>query len=324
MTAAFDPLRVDVSEDAAAKAARAKRLLSEPPYSVDEGVALTHAAAREGNGEAAHMAAILSASGAGVAQDWTTALDHLQRAAELGHSLAQGQIAILGGDTNTHGPDAGHWRRLRQGIDIAAFTQVPRPRPESSVPRISTIEGFLPASFCDWLIARARPLLKRASVRIAKSQDADSQYTESRTNSDASFGLFDGDVIMHLVQARIAAATGLPTAAMEPFTVLHYSPGEQFFPHFDYFDGKNAALAREIAERGQRIVTFLAYLNEGYEGGETVFPTAGWRFKGATGNGMFFWNVSPYGQTDWRTLHAGLPTTRGEKWLLSQWIRGRV
>jgi prolyl 4-hydroxylase len=35
-------------------------------------------------------------------------------------------------------------------------------------------------------------------------------------------------------------------------------------------------------------------------------------------------NTLPDGSIDRRTRHAGLPPTRGEKWLLSQWLRGRA
>jgi len=74
---------------------------------------------------------------------------------------------------------------------------------------------------------------------------------------------------------------------------------------------------------GQRVATFLVYLNDGYEGGETSFPRLDYRFKGATGDALVFANVEPNGAPDPRTMHAGTPTTRGEKWLLSQWIRDR-
>ena len=34
-------------------------------------------------------------------------------------------------------------------------------------------------------------------------------------------------------------------------------------------------------------------------------------------------NVDAEGTPDPRTLHAGLPPTAGEKWVLSQWVRTR-
>ena len=99
---------------------------------------------------------------------------------------------------------------------------------------------------------------------------------------------------------------------------------ERFALHCDYLNPENSSFAQQKAERGQRIATALIYLNEGFEGAETDFPGAGFRFKGAEGDGVFFWNVLPDGKSDPLTLHAGLPPAAGEKWLRSQWIRGRV
>jgi len=38
---------------------------------------------------------------------------------------------------------------------------------------------------------------------------------------------------------------------------------------------------------------------------------------------LVFDNVDAAGAGDMNTLHAGQPVTRGEKWLLSQWIRDK-
>jgi hypothetical protein len=75
---------------------------------------------------------------------------------------------------------------------------------------------------------------------------------------------------------------------------------------------------------GQRATTVLIYLNEGYEGGETEFPELDWRFKGKPGDALVFWNLTPAGEPDQRTQHAGLPPTSGEKWLYSKWVRERA
>ena len=69
--------------------------------------------------------------------------------------------------------------------------------------------------------------------------------------------------------------------------------------------------------------TFLLFLNEEFEGGETTFPAAGLSFRGRTGDALFFANVTRDGRPDPLTLHAGRPPTSGEKWILSQWIRER-
>jgi len=81
--------------------------------------------------------------------------------------------------------------------------------------------------------------------------------------------------------------------------------------------------SQQIAQDGQRIFTFLIYLNEGFEGGETDFPLIGLRHQGRIGDALFFWNVKPTGAVDRDTLHAGLPPATGQKWLFSQWVRDR-
>jgi hypothetical protein len=75
--------------------------------------------------------------------------------------------------------------------------------------------------------------------------------------------------------------------------------------------------------KGQRIKTCLVYLNDDFEGGETEFPKLALKYRGRTGDALIFENVKPNGSGDLSTLHAGLPPTRGEKWLFSQWMRSK-
>ncbi len=81
--------------------------------------------------------------------------------------------------------------------------------------------------------------------------------------------------------------------------------------------------AGEIARNGQRVITFIVYLNDDYDGGETAFPQLGFEHKGRRGGGIYFVNALPDLSPDKRMLHAGRPPTRGEKWIVSQFIRDR-
>ena len=46
--------------------------------------------------------------------------------------------------------------------------------------------------------------------------------------------------------------------------------------HYDFVDPKSTQdYAGEIARNGQRLITFILYLNDDYEGGETAFPKLG-------------------------------------------------
>ena len=110
----------------------------------------------------------------------------------------------------------------------------------------------------------------------------------------------------------------------EPSQLLHYSVGESFKPHCDFLDPANPAYRDELARFGQRIATFLIYLNEEYEGGETSFPEVGLDYRANEGDALFFANVTRDGRPDRKTLHAGLPPIAGEKWVYSQWIRDQL
>jgi hypothetical protein len=186
---------------------------------------------------------------------------------------------------------------------------------------VAIVEGLASPEVCDWLIERARAGL--APARVYDHDTGGPVHEGVRTNSERFFPFGDRDLIFNFVRLRIAHATGLPVRNMEAPTILHYVTGQHFLAHHDYLDPRAPGPAQEIARRGQRVLTLLLCLNDDYDGGETEFPLLGKRFKGRKGNALFFWNVGPDGGIDERTLHAGLSPTRGEKWLLSQWIRER-
>jgi hypothetical protein len=269
-----------------------------------------------------------AAEGAGVPKDWDSALDQLQLAAGLGLRLARAELAALAGDwTLARDIAAGkaaefsEWGEFRRAIDIAAWLEVPRPRVLSAAPRIAAVEGFASPEICDWLIERARP--KLAPAKVYDRETGGPRSENVRTNSECHFPRDESDLVLLFLRARMASITELPVHAMEATAILHYLPGQEFLPHFDFLDTDSPGPAKDVAEHGQRVLTFLLCLNDEYEGGETEFPALGKRWKGRKGSALFFWNVEPDGTPDRRTAHAGLSPTRGEKWLLSQWIRGR-
>jgi hypothetical protein len=181
---------------------------------------------------------------------------------------------------------------------------------------------FVTDSVCDWLIEQARPNLKRALIYdpVGGKDIAD----HMRTNSAAGFDLMHADLVQIAVQARMSAATGISIHNFEGPTILHYAPGEEITNHYDFVNPRIPNYQAEIEKRGQRIVTFLVYLNDDYEGGETDFPSLNLRYHGGRRAGLFFTNALPNGEADVRMVHAGLPPKDKEKWLMSQFIRNRV
>ena len=214
------------------------------------------------------------------------------------------------------------WARLSAAVDIPAWLRLPEGGALSMSPRIAMAPAFVSPGICEWLIRLGRPCLKAAQTYDPATGGL--REETGRSNSAAVLGPERMDLVLAFVRARIARLADLPVRALEPTQVLHYEVGQEFRAHHDFFDVSHPGHAREVAEHGQRALTVLVYLNEGYAGGDTAFPAIGRSFKGRRGDALVFWNVADDGTPDPNTLHIGTAPTRGEKWLLSQWVRIRA
>lgn len=296
-----------------------KRLLTgdRAPLLAPDGARFLVDAAKQGDAEAAGRAATLAALGLYRPQDWREALAWLVVAAQRGWQPAQDQLIAL--HPNAAGKD---WQRLAAQIDLSTWSTCPAARVLSADPQVQFFEGFISPSVCDWIIDHARGRLTRAKVYDAAN--VQEIVSETRTNSVANSSLANVELLDLLLQVKMSAACRQPMRNMEAPAVLHYAVGEENRDHFDFVDPATPDYAQEIARNGQRVVTFLVYLNDDYDGGETNFPRLGFSHKGRRGEGLFFVNALPDMQPDLRMLHSGQPPTRGEKWIVSQFIRSRA
>lgn len=309
-----------MTQDDRSAVANAVRLLGGSNDEVLKGIALIDAAAAEGNAEALERKALFEALGCGRPQDWDRALDCLQEAAARGSAAAQDQLLVLAGDQPGPVREETDWTLIRAQISVEKLINVPPKKAISESPRLRAIDKFASAAECEWLIKRARDRLRPAAVvNVTGSLSIEAD----RTNSAVEFQMVDMDLVIEAVRLRISAATRLLLPLFEPSQVFHYAAGQEFKPHHDYFDPGNAGHAEQL-KMGQRIATFLIYLNDEYTGGETIFPRAHISFRGKAGDAFFFANVERSGQPDPLTLHSGTPPTSGEKWIFSQWIRDKL
>ncbi|HEY5721304.1 MAG TPA: 2OG-Fe(II) oxygenase [Allosphingosinicella sp.] len=315
------------SGEAEARLALGARLITADGVDPDaaEGARLVEQACAQGSAEASALLATIEAMGVARPQNWERAFDHLQLAAERGLDSARDQLVLLARAPEpalgTAGASSDIWKRLRERIDISALIVAPPKQSLSDSPRIRIVEGFATPAECDWAMARARGSLTRA--KVLDQETGEEKSHPDRTNKAIEFRLTGMDVVMQVLRARIGATTNLPVPVFEPVQIMHYSVGEEFRPHFDFLTEENEGWAAQMRRFGQRIATFLLFLNEDFEGGETEFPRAGISHRGGKGDALFWANVDPSGAPDRLTFHAGKPPTRGEKWILSQWIRDR-
>jgi prolyl 4-hydroxylase len=297
------------------------------PHLPKQGTGFLIEAFNNGGAEAAARLAVLAAAGVYVQPSLSEALRLIMTAAQRRWAPAQLQLLALTPDRElaalvAQGPvSENYWQLLADTVDIDLWTSAPEGRKLNESPLIRSFEAFIPDTVCRWLIDRSVGHLERALVYdAAAGQD---YASETRTNSWAQFDLMASDLIHLLVQLRMEAACGIPLHNMEANAILHYAVGEEISDHFDFVDPKTPNYAQEIAKNGQRVLTFLIYLNDDYDGGETEFPELGIVHRGRRGEGLYFVNALENNEPDLRALHAGRPPTTGEKWIVSQFVRSR-
>jgi prolyl 4-hydroxylase len=280
----------------------------------------------EGCGEAAAQLSVITALGIyGVKQSWLEAMSLLVQSAANGWLPAQGQLLVLTVQASlnngvlTGEPDNFDFSTLNQMPDVDEWFVSCEKKYLHRDPDVIAVPGFISKSVCEWLIALSTDYLERA--KVYDSAEKTVAVSNTRSNRAAILNLMRTDMVCLLLQAKIAATVSCKINQMEAATILHYGVGEEIKPHYDFIHPKSPDYATQIAASGQRSVTFLAYLNDDYEGGETAFTELNMKYKGKQGDAVFFINTTADHQPDLRTQHAGLPPVSGEKWLLSQFIR---
>jgi prolyl 4-hydroxylase len=185
-------------------------------------------------------------------------------------------------------------------------------------PRVLVFGGLLADAECDQIVALAGP-------RMARSETVDNATGGSEVNAArTSRGMFfeRGETgVIDRVERRIAALLGWPVQNGEGLQVLHYRPGAEYKPHYDYFDPVHPGSATILQRGGQRVGTLLMYLNTPKKGGGTTFPDVGLEVSPIKGNAVFFSYDRPHVST--RSLHGGAPVIEGEKWVATKWLRER-
>ena len=248
-------------------------------------------AASKGHAVAGIIATNLVASGIAGRRDWPGALARLAREASQD---AQRQNAF----------ELVKAMRLNQDGDPVS---VPESKLLSERPDARLFSNLLTEAECTYLISVAQPNYQPSMVYDDQSVLVRDPI---RTSDGSAIHWAIEDPAIHAINRRVAAATKTPYENGETLQSLRYSPGQEYRPHFDYVEGDN-----------RRLWTALIYLNEDYEGGETEFVQTGLRVRGTTGDVLVFGNAGPDGDSDPLAEHAGLPVTRGVKYLATRWIR---
>lgn len=200
-------------------------------------------------------------------------------------------------------------------------------------PRAVYFPNFATAEQCQSIIQMAKVHLKPSSLALREGETAESTQG-IRTSSGMFMSSYDDKTgILDQIETKIAKATMTPKNHGEAFNVLRYEIGQSYHSHYDAFNP-----AEYGPQKSQRLASFLLYLSDVQEGGETMFPfengqnmassynfrqCVGLKVKPRRGDGLLFYSLFPNGTIDLTSLHGSCPVIKGEKWVATKWIRNQ-
>lgn len=212
----------------------------------------------------------------------------------------------------------------------ASFTSIPF-QVLSWKPRALYFPNFATAEQCESIIKMAKASLTPSTLALRKGETAEN--TKGIRTSSGTFisSSEDKTGVLDLVEEKIARVTMLPVTHGEAFNILRYEIGERYNSHYDAFNPSEYG-----PQKSQRVASFLLYLSDVKNGGETMFPfenglnmdasydyknCIGLKVKPRQGDGLLFYSTFPNGTIDQTSLHGSCPVIEGEKWVATKWIR---
>jgi prolyl 4-hydroxylase len=177
-----------------------------------------------------------------------------------------------------------------------------------------TLDDFLPPKECARIIALTSHHLQPSTLSYASPDGA------FRTSNTCHLCNLKSPVASD-IDARICKTLGIRAEYSEGIQAQRYDAGQQFKPHWDYFEPDTDAFRRLAGVRGNRTWTFMVYLNEGMEGGATRFTVIDHAVKPKTGMALFWNNLNADGSPNSATMHCGEPVLSGCKIIITKWFR---
>jgi prolyl 4-hydroxylase len=212
-------------------------------------------------------------------------------------------------------------RLLPQAACISVDGVRVRVRMRVRSPDLALLDDVLSESECNALIELGSSVAKPSSVVDPTTGSAVEHGARSGTHGF----LLQEDPVLARIEKRLSLLLNWPLDRFENLQLIGYGPGDEYRPHFDWFDPSSPGSAAHLATAGQRVGTLVMYLQEPESGGGTCFPTlGGLEALPQRGSAVWFRDVDAGGQPDPLTLHAGDPVRSGLKWIATAWLRERT
>lgn len=195
----------------------------------------------------------------------------------------------------------------------------------SKLPPIMTIYDVISNEEADLIREMATPSLTRSTV-VGREDHSVREYSDQRISSTAWLSDRSHPRI-NAISQRIALITGFNVTDKnaEEFQVVNYGIGGMYNAHYDYLYKQHDLNDRldDPTFMGNRIVTFILYLNDVELGGATAFPNRKTAVTPKKGAAALWFNINEFGVPDVQSFHGGCPVLYGSKWIANKWILER-
>lgn len=182
--------------------------------------------------------------------------------------------------------------------------------------QLFVLDDFLTPIECESLIQQINRQLRPSTITSGKD------YAGFRTSSTCDLGIHDSEIAAD-IDRKIAKTLGVRLPWSEVIQAQRYDVGQEFKAHTDYFEPNTPEFDTYAKELGQRTWTFMVYLNDAVEGGETRFTEIGHTFYPKTGRAVIWNNLQPDGTPNHFTMHHGMPVKIGHKIIITKWFRDK-
>lgn len=178
---------------------------------------------------------------------------------------------------------------------------------------IYKISNFLTAEECAAIVRKIDSSNLLTSSTLNASRGTQYEVNSYRTSKTCYFD--DTEDITNL-ESRICKTLGINNRFAEKIQGQKYEVGQEFKIHTDTFDD---SLVQSV--NGQRTWTFMVYLNDVVEGGETAFPYAYVSSKPEAGTAIVWNNLDKHMKPNVFSTHCGKPIIKGTKYILTKWFK---
>lgn len=250
---------------------------------------------------------------------------YVPRTTGVGYQITSSAVHIPPIGNNPTSEEVAEWQqKMEETPDLVLNLAT-----KSLSPRVFLVKDFASRFECEAIMSLAATQLEPSLVT-----DKGNVTKEIRHSSTAWLKRDQSTVVQQILD-RVADLCQMDRAAThhnrsaEFIQVVRYKPHQFYNEHVDYLAPSFYPDCPEVQRGNNRFCTVLVYLKSPKgPGGHTHFPYAknhqvadgfpgsdGLKLRPKDGSAIMFYSMLPDGNLDEKSLHAGLPVVRGEKWI---------